>query len=224
MISFFEIYVAHWHEWWPDLQAAAANTLALTGYSYLIAIVFGLIVALAKLSRSRLLSGVATTYVELMRGVPTLVILFLLYFGLVPLGVTFNAFNAGAIGLGIHAAAYVAEIFRGGIEAIHKGQREAALAVGMTPNQCLRSIILPQAVGIMMPPLLNMLVILLKDTSICSLISTPEMMLRAKEIASIYFRPMHLYVLAGAMYFVMAWPLSLAARRLGKRFRRGRRD
>ncbi len=224
MISFFEIYVALWHEWWPDLQAAAANTLALTGYSYLIAIVLGLIVALAKLSRSRLLSGVATTYVELMRGVPTLVILFLLYFGLVPLGVTFNAFNAGAIGLGIHAAAYVAEIFRGGIEAIHKGQREAALAVGMTPNQCFRSIILPQAVGIMMPPLLNMLVILLKDTSICSLISTPEIMLRTKEIASIYFRPMHLYVLAGGMYFVMAWPLSLAARRLGKRFRRGRRD
>lgn len=224
MIDFFQIYIAHWHEWWGGLQVAAANTIALTAYSYVIAIFCGLILALAKLSRSQFVSRSATLYIELMRGVPTLVILFVLYFGLVPVGVTLNSFNAGAIGLGIHAAAYIAEIFRSGIQSIHKGQREAALAVGMTPNQCFRCIILPQATAVMMPPLLNMLVIVLKDTSVCSLISTPEIMLRAKAIASTYFRPMHLYVLAGAMYFVLAWPLSLAARYWGKRLRRGRRS
>ena len=81
----------------------------------------------------------------------------------------------------------------------------------MTPRQILRYIILPQATAIMLPPLINTVVIVLKDTSICSLISAPEIMLRGKDLASTYFRAMHLYVLAGAMYFAMAWPLSLLA-------------
>lgn len=222
MIQFFEIYVAKLPEWWPEMLAAAGSTLLLTGYAFGIAIVFGLCLALAKLSRNRVLSRAATLYVELMRGIPTLVVLFIIYFAIVPLGITLSALVAGAFGLGIHAAAYVAEIFRSGIEAIHRGQREAALAVGMTPRQTLRYIVLPQATAIMLPPLINMLVIVLKDTSICSLISAPEIMLRAKDLASTYFRPMHLYVLAGAMYFAMAWPLSLVARRWARRLGRGR--
>ncbi len=222
MIQFFEIYVAKLPEWWPEMLAAAGSTLLLTGYAFGIAIVFGLCLALAKLSRNRVLSRAATLYVELMRGIPTLVVLFIIYFAIVPLGITLSALVAGALGLGIHAAAYVAEIFRSGIETIHRGQREAALAVGMTPRQTLRYIVLPQATAIMLPPLINMLVIVLKDTSICSLISAPEIMLRAKDLASTYFRPMHLYVLAGAMYFAMAWPLSLMARGWARRLGRGR--
>jgi polar amino acid transport system permease protein len=222
MIPFFEVYVAKLPEWWPEMLAAAGSTLLLTGYAFGIAIAFGLCLALAKLSRNRVLSRAATLYVELMRGIPTLVVLFIIYFGIVPLGITLSALTAGALGLGIHAAAYVAEIFRSGIEAIHRGQREAALAAGMTPRQTLRYIVLPQATAMMLPPLMNMLVIVLKDTSICSLISAPEIMLRAKDLASTYFRPMHLYVLAGAMYFAMAWPLSLLARRWARRLGRGR--
>ena len=172
---------------------------------------------------SAVLRRIASLYIEVMRGIPTLVVLFIIYFGVVPIGITLNAMTAGAIGLGIHAAAYVAEIFRSGIEAIHRGQREAALSVGLTPRQTLRYIVLPQATAIMLPPLINMLVIVLKDTSICSLISAPEIMLRAKDLASTFFRPMHMYVLAGAMYFAMAWPLSLIARLWGRRLRRGRR-
>jgi His/Glu/Gln/Arg/opine family amino acid ABC transporter permease subunit len=223
MISFLEVYLTKLPEWWPEMMAAAGSTLLLTGYAFSIAIVFGLCLALAKLSRHRALSRAASLYVELMRGIPTLVVLFIIYFGIVPLGITLNALTAGALGLGVHAAAYVAEIFRSGIEAIHRGQREAALAVGMTPRQTLRHIVLPQAVAIMLPPLINMLVIVLKDTSICSLISAPEIMLRAKDLASTYFRPMHLYVLAGVMYFAMAWPLSLLARRWARSLGRGRR-
>jgi His/Glu/Gln/Arg/opine family amino acid ABC transporter permease subunit len=224
VIEFWKIYVTRLPEWWPELQAAALNTIKLTACAFSIAVVVGLLLALAKLSRARALSRPAAVYIEIMRGIPTLVILFIIYFALVPLGVALDAFVAGAVGLGIHAAAYVAEIFRSGIEAIHRGQREAALAVGMTPRQTLRYIVLPQAVAVMLPPLINMLVIVLKDTSICSLIAAPEIMLRAKDLASTYFRPMHLYVLAGAMYFAMAWPLSLLARAWARRLGRGRRS
>jgi His/Glu/Gln/Arg/opine family amino acid ABC transporter permease subunit len=223
MIGFFQLYVTHWEDWWPDLRDAAGNTLLLTLCAFAIALLVGLLLALAKLSRSGLISRSATVFIEIMRGVPTLVILFILYFGIVPIGITLDAFVASILGLGIHAGAYVAEIFRGGIQSIHRGQREAAVAVGMTPLQSLRYIILPQAVAVMLPPLINMLVLVLKDTSVCSLVAAPEIMLRAKDLASTYFQPLHLYVLAGVMYFGMAWPLSLLARVWARRRGRGRR-
>jgi His/Glu/Gln/Arg/opine family amino acid ABC transporter permease subunit len=223
MSEFLHIYAVYWSEWWPELRDAAGNTLMLTLYGFTISLVCGLLLALAKLSRHAPLSRLATIYVEVMRGVPTLVILFILYFGIVPLGITLDAFVASAIGLGLHSGAYVAEIFRGGIQSIHRGQREAALACGMTPLQSLRHIILPQAVAVMLPPLITMLVTVLKDTSVCSLVATPEIMLRAKDLASTFFRPMHLYLLVGAMYFGLAWPLSLLARFWARRLGRGKR-
>ena len=128
---------------------------------------------------------------------------------------------------GVHAAGQlfdIAEVFRTGIEAIHKGQREAAVSVGLAPAQVYRYIILPQAVRIVLPPLLNMLIILLKDTSICSLISTPEIMLRAKDVAMISFLPMHAFVLAAGICFLLAWPMSMLTRRLEHRMRRGMRS
>jgi ABC-type amino acid transport system permease subunit len=94
----------------------------------------------------------------------------------------------------------------------------------MTPYQTYRYIIMPQAVRIVLPPLLNMLIILLKDTSICSLISTPELMLRAKDLASMSFMPMHLYLLVGTIYLMMAWPLSMFARRVETKLQQGRRS
>jgi ABC-type amino acid transport system permease subunit len=93
----------------------------------------------------------------------------------------------------------------------------------MTPYKAYRFIIMPQAVRIVLPPLLNMLIVLLKDTSICSLISTPELMLRAKDITSMSFLPMHIYLLVGLLYFMMAWPLSMATRRVEAYLGRGRR-
>jgi len=178
---------------------------------------------LGKLSRISVIRGFCTAYIEVARGIPALAILFLLYFGLVPLGIVFNAFVAGFVGLGMSAAGYIAEVFRAGIQAIHKGQREAALAVGMTPIMTFRYIILPQALRIILPPMLNMVIILLKDTSICSLISTDELMLRAKDLAMMSFLPMHLFLLAGVIYFFLAWPLSLLTRHVEHRMRRGMR-
>ncbi len=223
MIEFLSVYGENWADWWPQIAAATWNTLLLTVFSFALAIVVGILLALGKLSPVRLLRGFCTAYIEVARGIPALAILFLIYFGLVPLGIVLDAFVAGFVGLGMSAGGYIAEVFRAGIQAVHKGQREAALAVGMTPAMSFRTIILPQALRIVLPPLLNMLIILLKDTSICSLISTPELMLRAKDLAMMSFLPMHLFLLAGVIYFLIAWPMSLVTRRVEQRMRRGMR-
>lgn len=222
--EFLQVYVDNWPDWGPQVYAAIWVTIKLTAASFALAIVLGLLLAMGKISSIRVVRAFCTGYIEIARGVPVLAILFLLYFGLVPLGLVFDAFTAGFIGLGMGAAGYIAEVFRAGIQAIHKGQREAALAVGMTPAMTFRHIILPQAIRIILPPLLNMLIILLKDTSVCSLISTEELMLRAKDLAMMSFLPMHLFLLAGVIYFFLAWPLSLATRRIEKRMQRGRRQ
>lgn len=223
MIGFLAEYASVWDEWRPEFIAATWVTIKLTVLSFLLASVLGLLLAIGKLSSYRILRGVCIAYIEFMRGIPALAILFLIYFGLVPLGIVIETFPASVIGLGLSAAGYIAEVFRAGIEAIHKGQREAAVAVGMTPRMVYRYIILPQAIRVVLPPLLNMLIILLKDTSICSLISTPEIMLRAKDVAMISFLPMHAFVLAGVIYFILAWPMSLLTRRLEAHLRRGMR-
>lgn len=221
MIEFLAVYAENWANWWPQLSVAIWNTLWLMVCSFALAVAIGLVLAIGKISRIRLLRALSIGYIEIARGVPALAILFLIYFGLVPLGIVLDAFVAGFVGLGMSAGGYIAEVFRAGIQAVHKGQREAALSVGMTPMKSFRYIILPQAIRIVLPPMLNMLIILLKDTSICSLISTPELMLRAKDLAMMSFLPMHLFLLAGLIYFLLAWPLSLLTRWLEARMRRG---
>jgi polar amino acid transport system permease protein len=221
--GFFAVYADNWTDWWPQIYEAIWVTVELTIASFALAIVLGLLLAVGKLSHFRPIRCFCTGYIEVARGIPALAILFLLYFGLVPLGIVFDAFTAAAVGLGMSAAGYIAEVFRAGIQAIHKGQREAALAVGMTPMVTFRYIILPQAVRIILPPMLNMLILLLKDTSIASLISTEELMLRAKDLAMMSFQPMHLFLLAGVIYFLLAWPLSILTRRVEARMRRGMR-
>jgi polar amino acid transport system permease protein len=219
--AFLAGYVQYWPEWWPELLPAIGVTLSLTACSFALATVLALLLALGKLSRNRAVRAFCIAYIELVRGVPALAILFLLYFGLVPLGIVLKPFTAGFVGLGLSAAGYLAEVFRAGIEATHKGQREAALAVGMTSGAAFRWIVLPQALRVVLPPILNALISLLKDTSLCALISAPELMLRAKDLATSTFMPMHLYLLAGAIYLALAWPLSRLTRRLEARMRRG---
>ncbi len=223
LASFFATYEENWASWWPQLLPAIWVTIKLTAASFLLALAIGFLLALGKLSRNRLLRAFATGYVELARGIPALAILFILYFGLLPVGIVLDAFVAGFIGLGMSGGGYFAEVFRAGILAVHKGQREAAASVGMTPFTSFRWIILPQAMRVILPPMMNLFISLLKDTSLCSLITAPELMLRAKDLAMMSFLPMHLFVLAGALYFLLAWPMSLLARHFERRMRRGYR-
>ena len=141
--------------------------------------------------------------------------LFLIYFGLADFGIIFDAFPAAVLGLGLSGAAYMAEIFRAGIESIHRGQMEAALTVGLTPMAAMRWVILPQALRVVLPPLANFGIALLKDTSVASIISAPELMLRARDLASSSFLPLEVFLLAAAIYLVMSLPVAFLTRQTG---------
>ena len=224
MIEFLAVYNQNWSSWWPEIHSAIYVTLGLTAFSYILAVAIGMIVALGRMSNSKSLQWICKSYIEFMRGVPTLVILFLIYFGLPSVGIVLDAFWSGVIGLGLSMGGYIAEVFRAGFQAIHSGQREAALAVGMTPLKAFRFIMLPLAVRIVLPPMLNMLILLLKDSSLCALIATPELLLTAKDIASMTFLPMHLYLLVGLIYLALSLPMSLIARFVEARLWRGMRN
>jgi His/Glu/Gln/Arg/opine family amino acid ABC transporter permease subunit len=207
--------------WLPPLLRAAGNTLRMTAMAFALAIVVGLPLALAKMSSVAPLRWFATGYIEAMRGIPALAILFLIYFGLVDFGLVIDAFPAAVIGFGLNGAAYMAEIFRAGIASIHSGQMEAALTVGMTPLSAMRWVVLPQALRVVLPPLANFGIALLKDTSVASIISAPELMLRARDLASSSFLPMEVFLLAAAIYLAMSLPIAFLTRRLEARFARG---
>jgi polar amino acid transport system permease protein len=205
----------------PELLEAALGTLRMTAFALVLAATFGLAIAILRMAGG-LAGRAAFLYIEVVRGMPALTLLFLIYFGLAPLGIVFNSFLAAVVALGLNGAAYLAEVYRAGIQAVDPGQREAAQMLGLRRRQVMREIVLPQAVPIVLPPMGNYVVSLLKDTSIASLISAPELMLRTRDLAGTYYLPMEYYLLAGAMYLVMAWPLMHGVRRLERYFGRGR--
>jgi His/Glu/Gln/Arg/opine family amino acid ABC transporter permease subunit len=216
MIAFLASVWENLPDWGPQMLLAAVQTLELTASSFLLAVLLGAAVALLRLSHHLPLRWLAVAFIEVGRGTPALVILFLIYFGIPAVlpALEFNSFTAAVIGLGLQGAAVLAEIFRAGIEALERGQREASLSLGLTPAQTMRDVIAPQAIRIVLPPVGNYLIGLLKDTSIASIIAAPELMLRAKDLASSSFLPMQLYVLAAIIYFAMSYPLSLLLRRV----------
>jgi His/Glu/Gln/Arg/opine family amino acid ABC transporter permease subunit len=215
MIAFFETYGDYAGEWLPRLAAAARVTATLSLLGFALALALGATLVAAQRTHRPALRRAAAAFVQFVRAVPLLALLLALYFGLPSFGVTLPGYWVGVLGLGIQGAAYVAEVLRGG--------REAALAAGLTPLAAFRHVVLPQAMRVMLPPLLNAYVSLLKDSSLCALIATDELMLTARAMASEYFLPLHVFVLVGLFYFAIAFPLSMCARLLARRLGRGRR-
>ncbi|MBB3212757.1 polar amino acid transport system permease protein [Herbaspirillum sp. Sphag1AN] len=220
MLEFMLHYQDYLADWMPRLMAGVRTTAALSILGFLLALLLGSLLAAALMNRRRWVRSPAMALVQVMRAIPLLALLLSLYFGLPPLGITLRGFDAGVLGLGLIGSAYIAEIVRGSLTALHHGQREAALATGMTPRAAMLHILLPQAARSMLPPLMITFVSLLKDTSLCALIATDELMLAAKAIASESFLPLQIFILAGLFYFAVAWPLSMLARLLEKRLRR----
>jgi His/Glu/Gln/Arg/opine family amino acid ABC transporter permease subunit len=222
MLQLPEIYAENIHRWLPELLYYSLTTLKIAAISFIIAAAVGLIFALMRTSGNKLISSAASICIEVARGLPIVVLLYIVYFvppQLFPnLDWTwFSDFTGAVVGLGLHGGAILAEVFRSGIEALHKGQREASLALGMTPAQCMAYIILPQAARIVLPPVANYAIGLLKDTSLCTLIGVNELVNGAKSIAFAEYQPMAVFVLVAAIYFAMSYPLSLAVRYLEAR-------
>jgi His/Glu/Gln/Arg/opine family amino acid ABC transporter permease subunit len=225
VIEFLSGYDRYLGDWLMQMSVASLRTLELMLVSFCLACAIGMVVALLRVSRLRLLSTIARIYIGFFRGVPVLVILYWIYFALPEMGYEFlviSSYSAAVLGLGIHGGAFLAEIFRSGIESLHKGQMEAALSLGMTPARAMTYIILPQALRVVVPPIANFAVGLLKETALCSIIAAPELMLRAKDLASSSFLPMHAFVLAAVFYYVMSFPLMRAAEYLEARMGAGR--
>src|SRR6185436_17712741 len=211
------IYAENIHRWLPELLYFSITTLKIAAVSLLLAVALGIVFALLRTSPFRFLRSIAMAYIEMARGLPIVVLLYIVYF--VPPQLFpdlnwqwFSDFTGAVVGLGLHGGAILAEVFRSGIEALHKGQREAAISLGMTPAQSMTYIIMPQATRIILPPVANYAIGLLKDTSLCSLIGVNELMNDAKSIAFADYQPMAVFVLVAAIYFVFSYPLSLAVR------------
>jgi len=205
----------------PVLLKGAAMTMELTCLSMLFGMIIGLGLALARISRSPLLNKPASLYIWWMRGTPLLMQLFLIYYGLPQAGITLDPFPAAAIGMTLNASAYIAEIFRGGILSIDKGQTEAARSLGMTYMQSMRWVIFPQTLPRIMPPLGNEAVARLKDSSLVSTIAMVDLMRSAQQMIATTFRPLEVYFAAGILYLLLtsaftvlfgAWERRLAER------------
>ena len=201
------------------LLIGAITTVEITLASLLVAVVIGLSFALIKLSRLKAAHWLIDIYVEIFRGTPVLAQLFIIYFGLAYLGIKVNAFPAAIIGLGLNGGAILTEVFRAGLAAIHHGQREAALSVGMTPWTTMRYIILPQTWRITLPPLGNYAIALLKDTAVVSAIAAPEIMFYARNLVTSTFQTTLIYILAALIYFCLSFPLARLVDRLERRGR-----
>ncbi|MBN1321673.1 MAG: amino acid ABC transporter permease [Thermoleophilia bacterium] len=181
---------------------------------------WGLILSLIRLSRFRPLRYLAGAYIDLFRGLPLLLLFIFIYYGLPHAGIRLGPITSGVLGLTLCYGAYSAEIFRAGIQAIPKGQSEAARSLGMSQGQAMRHIILPQAVKMVVPPLTNEFIAMIKDTSLMSVISVPELLFTAKEKMGVVANSTPLTV-AALIYIIFTIPLiRLAARMETKRGRR----
>ncbi|WP_426958938.1 amino acid ABC transporter permease [Muricoccus radiodurans] len=181
----------------------------------------GFLVSLARTAAGRVPRALSRAYVEVFRNTPALVQLIWFYYALPILtGIQLSPFAAAALGLSLNTSAYTAEIFRGGIQAVPRGQWEAAQALGMTGAQSLRRIVLPQVLRLMLPAFTNRAIELAKTTSLASVLSVHELMYQGRLLSSTYYRPMEILTTVALIYFVVIWPGSLLSATLERRLAR----
>ena len=212
-----------WPKYLPLLLRGAVTTVELSVFGMALAVVVGLVIVLMRLYGILPLRLFARVYVEVVRGTPLLIQLFLIYYGLPQVGLKLNAFLAGVIGLGLNYAASEAENYRAGIEAIPRGQMEAAFALGMSRAQALRHIILPQALRLVIPPVTNDFIAMFKDSSIVSVITMVELTKVYGMLAMSTYDYIGLGLMTAGIYFALSYPASIIASRLEERLRYDRR-
>jgi len=210
-------------EYLPDLLRAAVVSVELTFCVMLVGLVFGLIIALMRISRSRTLRLISTTYVEVIRGTPCLLQLFYIYFVLPAFGIRLDPFPAGVVGLSVNYSAYLSEVYRAGIVAVPRGQLEASQALGMSRRLMMRLVILPQAIRVVVPPLGNYFISLFKDTSLVSIVTVKELMFTGQIIAATNFQYFTIFTIIGIIYFSLSYPSSLFVSYLERRMKIGYR-
>jgi len=204
----------------PILLEGCVVTLQISFFALLLGMIFGIAGALCRISANRALNSLAFMYVWVIRGTPVMVQLFILYFGLPQLGIKLPSMVAGVLGLAINTGAYITEIIRAGIQAVDKGQMEAALSVGMSFRQAMVRIIGPQATKICIPPLVNQFIMTLKNSSIASLVTITELFRTGEQIIYTTFRSFEVYVTVAVLYLIMNSVFMVIADRLERKMAR----
>ncbi|WP_378007229.1 amino acid ABC transporter permease [Aeromonas jandaei] len=202
---------------WPLLSAGLIFTVPLTLITFVLGILLGLLVALARLYGPTPLVALVRFYVWLIRGTPLLVQLFLIFYGLPSAGIVLDAFTAAVIGFTLNIGAYSSEIIRATLAAIPKGQWEAAYSIGINWPQVMWRVILPQAARIAVPPLSNTFISLVKDTSLAAAVTVPELFQAAQRLASVTYEPLILYSETALIYLMFSSVLSTLQDRLERK-------
>ncbi|MFF2753462.1 amino acid ABC transporter permease [Psychrobacillus sp. NPDC058041] len=196
--------------------SGALKTLEISALAILIAIPIGIIFGLGRISKNKIFRFISSAYVEIIRGVPLLVLLIWIYF---VLGQYFRlgSFWGSIVGLAVFAGAFIAEIVRSGIQAVPRGQMEAARSLGMSHSKAMTHIILPQAFRRVLPPLASQFIMLIKDSSLVSVIAATDLTLNAKNLVATSFRSIEVWTFVALIYLIMTFSLSLIIRFLEKR-------
>lgn len=205
-------FLADAQDYLPILLQGVQLTILITLASLVVSTLLGLVWAVMRVSGIAVLSGFSAVMINILRGIPIIVQLFYIYFVMPDFGLSLTAAQAAIIGLGIAYSAYQAENFRAGIEAVDRGQVEAALSIGMGWGMTMRRVILPQAIRIALPPYGNIMIMMLKDSSQASTITVAELALQGKLIASSTFKNTSVYTLVALMYLALSLPLILLVR------------
>lgn len=204
----------------PYIVEGAWTTVWLAVVSMVIGCTLGVALAFMKLSRSGVLRAVANVYIWLWRGTPLLVQLVIIYTGLPQLGIRLDVIPSAILALSLHEGAYFAEIVRSGVLSVPKGQEDASRALGMTWRQRMQIVIVPQATRIVIPPLGNQFNLMLKTTSLASVISMEELLRHAQQLAQIEFRVLEVYLVAACWYIVLTTLWGLVQARLEAHYER----
>jgi polar amino acid transport system permease protein len=190
----------------PALLQGAEITIAVSLLAFAMALVFGLMLGIARISRVAVLRGVVACYIQFIRGTPLLLQLFFIYYVLPYQGIVLSPFVSGLLGLTLNYAAYMAEVFRSGIQAIPKGQWEAGSSVGMSRRLLLRRIVLPQAFRIIIPSLGNFFVSIFKDSALVSVITMRDLMFSGQLLASATYKHFEIFAEVAVIYFLISYP------------------
>ncbi len=213
-MDFFELL----KESLPMLMQGLMLTLQLSAVSLFFAMIIGIVASLMGMSKNIVLRGINRVLVAVVRGTPLLVQAFFIYFGITGLlNIRITAFLAGVIALSFNAGGYLSEIFRGGIQAVDPGQREAARSLGLSAAQTTWRIIIPQAIRICIPSVVNQWCITIKDTSIISVIGLAELTNAGDAIISRTYRSFEVWIMVGVLYFIVIWLLTKLARFVEKK-------
>lgn len=219
--------------YWSFYLIGAKNTILLALIAVMLGTCFGLIIAMCRISKNKAFRFIGTSYVEFIRGTPLLVQLYIIYYGLqavgirfpdIPfmtalLGINFSDFMSGVITMGMNSAAYVCEIFRSGIQSVDVGQMEAGRSLGLSYGKTLQHIIIPQAVRNVLPALGNEFVVVIKESSIVSIIGIADLMYKANTVRGNTFQPFEPLLVAAVVYFLMTFPLSKLLAYIERRMR-----